>query len=185
MQQNKHSLEIMDHKIESLKEKQIAKGFVLQQQGDTTMQAYFVKKGLLRSYYIDANGKEYTFMFAPENWIIADFSILANLKTAKLSIEALEESQISIIPRSMMETIHLLPEIELIKQIQRFINRIDALQTRVIILMSATAEEKYIDFLETYPDIVQRVSQKMIASYLGLSPEALSRVRKSLVTTRS
>lgn len=170
----------MDFLIDNFKERSIPKGFLLQHQGGQRMEAYFVKKGLLRSYYIDSNGKEHTFLFAPENWIIADFSHLHNSNTAKLSIEALEESEILILEKAIFEKIHLLPEVELKKQVQRFINRIDKLQERVIMLMSATAEEKYLHFLETYPDIYQRVPQRMIASYLGLSPETLSRIRHTL-----
>lgn len=179
MQKNSVKSKLMGTMIDKIEEKEIAKGFILQHQGDTKMQAYFVQKGLLRGYYVDSKGKEHTFMFAPENWIIADFSMLGNSKKAKLSIETLEASKISIIPKSMFETIHLLPQPDLINQIQRFVKRIDTLQARVIMLMSGTAEEKYDDFLVTYPYIVQRVTQKMIASYLGLTPEALSRVRKA------
>ena len=172
----------MNLQIDNFKEKFILKGSLLQRQNDTKMEAYFVKNGLLRSYFVDSKGKEHTFMFAPENWLIADFSIINNSRSAKLSIEALEESEIYIIPKSVFEKIHLLPENELIKQVHRFIKRIETLQERVIMLMCATAEEKYLHFLDTYPDISQRVSQKMIASYLGLTAEALSRVRKSLNT---
>lgn len=170
----------MELLIHEFGEKKVSKGFLLQQQGDTIMQAYYVKKGLLRSYYIDKIGKQHTFMFAPQNWIIADFCILNNMKHAKLSIEALEDSEIYIIPKSIFGKLHILPEIELKKQIKRFINRIETLQGRVIMLLSATAEEKYLHFLLTYPDIIQKVPQRMIASYLGISPETLSRVRKTL-----
>ncbi|MEN9638820.1 MAG: hypothetical protein RLZZ262_688 [Bacteroidota bacterium] len=165
---------------ETYSEKQVAKGEILQHSGDTQIQAFFVKSGLLRSYYLDNKGKEHTFMFAPENWFIMDFSPLTNIPCAQLTIDALENSEIYVIPKSLVINIHKLPEEELKNQIQRFINRIGTLQTRVVMLMSATAEERYVDFLKTYPNIAQRVPQKMIAAYLGITPESLSRARKKI-----
>lgn len=150
-----------------MKTVKIYKGQILQHKGDLNSKVYVVKSGLLRSYSIDDKGKEHVFMFAPENWIVADNIPLE--KPAKLFIDALEDSVITVqektnIPHSNQQSI---------------INRLVVLQKRIIMLMSSTAIERYEDFVKTYPDIVQRVPQKMIASYLGITPEALSTLKSN------
>ena len=140
------------------------KGQILQKLGEYNTKIYIVRSGLLRSYTIDKKGKEHIFMFAPEGWIIADYN--APDTPCELLIDALEDSAAVIIEKSEDE---LDPE--------KIINRLNVLQNRIIMLMSASAIERYEHFIETYPDIVRRVSQKMIASYLGLTPEALSKVK--------
>ena len=126
---------------------------------------YVVKSGLLRSYYIDNKSKEHIFMFAPEGWIIADS--ISPHKPSELFIDALEDTVAIVVEK----------EKEDIKDFQKLINRMEVLQKRIIMLMSATAIERYEHFIATYPDIVQRVPQRMIASYLGITPEALSKVK--------
>ncbi|MEM9548926.1 MAG: Crp/Fnr family transcriptional regulator, partial [Bacteroidota bacterium] len=110
-------------------------------------------------------GKEHIFMFAPEGWIIGDN--VSPEKPSSLYIDALEDSELII-----REKI-----IEKEKNAKKLIKRIEVLQKRIIQLMSASAIERYEDFIATYPKISQRVSQKMIASYLGITPEALSKVK--------
>lgn len=151
-----------------MKQITVKKGTILQHKGDLYTKAYLVESGLLRSYSIDEKGKEHIFMFAPEDWMIAD-SIVPN-KTAELFIDALEDSVLIIGDKD-------LSKIEP-KDVYKLTRRIYVLQKRVIMLMSATAIERYEDFIETYPDIVQRVPQRMIASYLGITPEALSKVKR-------
>lgn len=149
-----------------LKEIKVKKGQILQHNGELNSKIYFVKSGLLRSYSIDKKGKEHIFMFAPENWTIAD-SINPE-KPCELFIEALEDSTITIREK----------KVENAKNTQSLINRISVLQKRVIMLMSSSAIERYEHFTDTYSDIVQRVPQKMIASYLGVTPETLSAAKK-------
>lgn len=105
-------------------------------------------------------------MFAPENWTIADS--VSPKKPCELFIEALEDS--TIIVRGK--------KIENVTNTQSLVNRISVLQKRVIMLMSSSAIERYEHFIETYSDIVQRVPQRMIASYLGVTPETLSAAKK-------
>jgi len=146
----------------------VKKGEILQNIGELNTKVYVVKSGLLRSYTIDAKGKEHIYLFAPEKWIMAD-NIPADVP-AKLIIDALEDATLAVVEKKFDSA----------KDTMGLINRISVLQKRVIMLMSATAIERYIDFIETYPDIVKRVPQRMIASYLGITPEALSRVRHQL-----
>lgn len=128
---------------------------------------YQVESGLLRSYTIDEKGKDHIFMFAPENWIMADN--VSPDQPCDLFIDALEDSII------IQKTKAIDSDLE--HDIQKLIKRIEVLQKRVIMLMSAPAIERYEHFNQTYPDIVQRVPQKMIASYLGITPQALSTLR--------
>jgi CRP-like cAMP-binding protein len=144
----------------------IKKGTILQSKGDFNSKLYKVESGLLRSYSIDEKGKEHIFMFAPEDWIIAD-STGADLPS-ELFIDALEDSIVQVLEKDMSE-------IEL--NVKLFIRRINVLQKRIIMLMSSSAIARYEHFEETYPNIIQRVPQRMIASYLGVTPEALSKVR--------
>lgn len=148
-----------------MKKLTIGKGGFLQRKGDLNSKAYLVKSGLLRSYAIDEKGKEHIFMFAPEDWIIADN--LPPDEPSDLYIDALEESVVYVFEKDLSKE----------HNHEKLIKRISVLQKRVIMLMSATAIERYEHFVKTYPQITQRVPQKMIASYLGMTPEALSKVK--------
>jgi CRP-like cAMP-binding protein len=153
--------------------KTVSKGQILLRKGDVLAKAFFVKQGCLRSYSIDEKGKEHVFMFAPEGWLVGDISMQFKNTPSDLFIDAIEDSEVEIIDylvESMLPKSHGASHEKLIK-------RIAVLQKRVIMLMSATAWERYQDFLETYPNIIQRVPQRMIASYLGITPEALSKLR--------
>jgi len=150
---------------------EIKKGSLLQNKGDLNTKIYIVEKGLLCSYSIDKKGKKHVFMFAPEGWLMVDACEATD--AADLYIEALETSLVRIEHKNT-KLDNISPS--------KLGKRITTTQKRVIMLMSATAMERYAHFMETYPDIMQKVPQKMIASYLGISPEALSRIRKELST---
>ncbi|MEM6717949.1 MAG: Crp/Fnr family transcriptional regulator [Bacteroidota bacterium] len=145
---------------------QVKKGAIIQQAGALNSKIYFVKQGLLRGYTIDQKGKEHIFIFAPENWTIADSN--PPEIHCELFIDALEDSTIIIIPKDEEA------EKENVKPI---LKRLAVLQKRVIMLMSYSAKERYEHFIETYPNILKRVPQKMIASYLGITPQALSTIK--------
>ncbi len=154
--------------------KNVVKGKILQRKGDVLSKGYFVKKGCLRSYTIDEKGKEHIFMFAPEGWIIGDVLAIASLENGcQLFIDAIEDSEIEVFDNAFFSKINAKNTFG----IEKLLKRVAVLQKRIIMLMSATAWERYQDFIETYPNIVQRVPQKMIASYLGITPEALSKIR--------
>ena len=151
-----------------MKEVRVKKGQLIQRKGDFNSSIYQVQSGLIRSYTVDAKGKEHIFMFAPEGWIIAD-----NVRPEKpcdLFIDALEDSIV----------IQKVKDFEAELEALKIIKRLEVLQKRVIMLMSASAIERYEHFIHTYPDIVQRVPQRMIASYLGITPQALSTLRAEI-----
>lgn len=144
----------------------VKKGQILQHKGELNHKFYMVESDLLRSYTIDEKGKEHIFMFAPEDWIVGDGAELDQV--GNLFIDALEDSVV----------IQMDKKSHVDHAVDKLLRRILVLQNRVIMLMSASAIERYEEFVKTYPDIVQRVPQKMIASYLGITPEALSYAKK-------
>ena len=156
-----------------MKKISIKKGQILQRKGERSTKVYIVKSGLLRSYTIDEKGKEHIFMFAPEDWLIAD-SVSPD-RPGELFIDAIEDA-IVIEKSKTSADIH---------DTQKLIKRLEVLQKRIIMLMSASAIERYEHIVETYPEIVQRVQQRMIASYLGITPEALSTVKRQRLKERS
>lgn len=163
--------------------KQLKKGHILQRQGQITNKAYFIKKGLLISYTIDTKGKQHIFMFAPEGWIIADNEAQAFGQPAELFIEAIEEAEVVVFNRDLLTEPDLTP-IQLRKNVTLLARRVAVLQKRVILLMSATAKERYEYFLETYPELPNRVPQRMIATYLGITPQALSKIRGEITRSK-
>ncbi|MEN1786207.1 MAG: Crp/Fnr family transcriptional regulator [Bacteroidota bacterium] len=149
-----------------MKKIKVNKGQLLQQKGDSIHKVFMVKSGLLRSYSIDKKGKEHIFMFAPEGWIIADNS-LPNQPT-QLFIDAIEDSTLIQAEKNEFGE----------HDTKKLLKRVGVLQNRIIMLMSTSAIERYEHFIEVYAEIVQRVPQRMIASYLGITPEALSTVKR-------
>lgn len=157
--------------------KHVAKGQLLLRKGDLSGKGYFVQQGCLRSYSVDAKGKEHIFMFAPEGWIIGDMELQATGKPAALYIDAIENSTLEVFDNTAIELLSSLQQVGMGNGYSKLMKRVAVMQRRIILLMSATAQERYEDFITTYPDIVQRVPQKMIASYLGITPQALSKIR--------
>ena len=161
-------------------EKKIAKGEYLLRQEEVCNKIYFVEKGLLRAYKVDDGGKERINQFAPENWFITDrSSILFNLPS-EYFIDAMENSELIVIDNEfLIEASNISVRFrEYNKNLLH--NHIRQLQKRIDSLLGLNAEKRYLYFVETYYNLTLRVPQWMIASYLGISPETLSRVRKKL-----
>ncbi len=165
---------------EKLKVEQIQKGNVLLRQGEVCKHSFFVEKGLLRSFTIDNTGKEHIIQFASEHWFITDRSSTFFHEPSDLYIDAIEDSCIVFLDQDF---INLASDISTsFRQYNEKLlqNHIRHLQKRINLLLGATAEQRYLDFIKLYPDLTLRVPQWMIASYLGVTPESLSRVRKEL-----
>jgi CRP-like cAMP-binding protein len=165
----------------NLQLKTLQKGSFILEAGEICQQTIFVEKGLLRMYSLDQNGKEHIIQFAPENWMISDRSSLFFNEKSHFYIDVIENAEVIALNTDFFTELSVLyPEsvykIDLLLQ-----KHIKNLQDRVRSLLSDTAEERYVSFLKMYPDIMQRVPQWMVASYLGITPESLSRVRKKLV----
>ena len=156
--------------------KRFKKGQIIQRAGDTNAHTYFVKSGLLKSYIIDSKGKEHIFMFAPEGWIIADVESLEFEQPVELFIDCLEDSEVVVFDKNCLFQ-EGMSHGALLKNIHLMYRRMGVLQRRVLMLMSAPAIDRYHYFLKTYPELPNRVPQHMIATHLGITPQALSTLR--------
>lgn len=163
-----------------LRAKKLSKGEFLLRAGEICKHSFFTAKGILRSYTIDKQGKEHIIQFSPEYWLTSDRSSSFFNEPSFLYIDAIEHSDIVIIDNQFFD--------QLTKQCSDFSlsnahslhQHIKQIQSRVNLLLGATAEERYLDFIRLYPELLMRIPQWMIASYLGITPESLSRVRKEL-----
>jgi CRP-like cAMP-binding protein len=162
------------------KTKQVSKGDILLSFGEIASSVYRVERGCLKSYVIDNAGKQHILQFAPENWLISDLDSFTNEKPSIIFIEAIEASEVSIISKSNFSDLYSLEKKALIETNIKYRNSLIATNKRIISLLSATAEERYIAFTETYPTLIQRLSLKLIASYIGITPEYLSDIRRKI-----
>ncbi len=158
------------------KEYTFKKGQILQHAGDAKASTFYVKSGLLRSYVIDSKGKEHIFMFAPEDWIIADVEALEFDEPVQLYIDCLEDSEVIIFNKDCLFKADL-PKDKMVGNAQLLYRRMGKLQRRVLMLLGSPAVDRYTYFLDTYPELPNRVPQRMIATYLGITPQALSTIR--------
>lgn len=166
--------------LENCRLKKVKKEEFLLRENEHCKHTFFVENGLLRQYSIDEKGKEHTISFAPKTWLVTDRESAYFDQPTAYYIQALEDSEVVMIDENFMLLLS-----EKIPSFTDFNNKllhnhIRHLQKRINMLLSATAEERYLDFIDMYPDILLRVPQTMVASYLGITPESLSRVRKEL-----
>ena len=158
--------------------KQYAKGEFLIREGEVAKYGAFIAKGCLRSYVVDNKGKEHIVQFAPETWWLTDINSIMHGVPSLYFMDALEPSDVLLIDAPSHK--------RLMEEIPGFANAFFAGQQkhtaskdkRIINSLTATAEERYQNLLQTYPSIAQRVPQHMLASYLGITAETLSRIRK-------
>jgi CRP-like cAMP-binding protein len=151
------------------------------QAGDVCRYTAFVSNGCMRSYTVDDGGKEFVMQFAAEEWWISDRGSFQNSTPSKFHIDALEDSELLLLSRSSMAELQ-----DASPAFRRFMtvlleNRAIANEERVSGMLSQSAEQRYASFVEKYPSLVQRVPQHMIASFIGITPETLSRLRKQTV----
>jgi CRP-like cAMP-binding protein len=160
--------------------KKLRKRQYLLQEGDVCKFIAFVEKGTLRSYSVDEKGNEHIIQFALEGWTISDLYSFMTGEPATYNIDALEDSELVLISKSAQEEIlKRCPKYETYTRLQ-LTGAYLAMQKRLTSIISLPLEERYNSFITLYPNIVQRVPQHMIASYMGLKPETLSRLRRKM-----
>jgi len=165
--------------ISLLKEQELAKKDFVLKEGQLCRYISFVNSGTLRAYYSDKEGRESTIMFAVADWWITDMYCFVNQLPAMLHIEALEKSHILQLQKKDLDKLYVkVPKFERFFRVLMQ-NAYTREQLRIIQNLSLPAEERYNNFLAKYPQIVKQVTQKQIASYLGITPEFLSAIRAS------
>ena len=144
----------------------------------------FEEKGVLRSFVIDEKGAEHILQFSLDGWWVSDLSSFLTGEPSQYNIEALEECELLLLDKASWN--HLLEEIPAFERYFRMLiqNNLIVTQRRLIAAFSNTAEERYHQLLQYFPDIIHRVPQHMIASYLGITRETLSRVRGQLAARK-
>lgn len=157
--------------------KKLRKKHFLLQEGEPCLYTTFVEKGLLRSFITDEKGSEHILQFGMQGWWVADLYSFLTGEVSEYNIEALEDSELLLITKSSWDL--LLKEVPAFERYFRILiqNNLISTQRRLMGTMSTTAEERYKKLLDDFPTIVQRVPQHMIASYIGVTRETLSRLR--------
>jgi CRP-like cAMP-binding protein len=160
--------------------KKVPKKTIMLHEGDVCNFEAYINKGCIRNYYIDENGSEVILQFAIEDWWVSDIASFYSRTPSIVFIETLEDCELLIFtPETKEMILEKVPKLERMFRILVQKN-LAALQNRFIKSIATSAQEKYLDFLERYPSIPQRVAQHYIASYLGISAEFLSKVRTKL-----
>ena len=169
-------IESVFHKLEC------EKGTILLETGDLVNQHYYILDGCLRSYHIDDHGKEHTVQFGVKDWWISDYTAFFSTSKSIMNIEVLRDATLYKLSKVDKEYLYTkIPKIESFfrKKLER---AFAAFQKRILSNLSQTASQRYTDFINKYPNIEQSVKNYHIASYLGITTESLSRIRKELVS---
>jgi CRP-like cAMP-binding protein len=164
-----------------LKKRTLRKKQYLLQAGDVSHHECFVNKGCLRTYHVDDKGQEHIAQFAFEEWWTGDMYSFLTGQPSPYNIDALEDSEVLLIEKSQWE--QMFKDIPKFERLFRMLlqNAFISMQRRIIENMSLSAEDRYTNFLQRYPQLEQRIPLRQIASYLGITPESLSRIRKQMM----
>jgi CRP-like cAMP-binding protein len=161
--------------------KKIRKRQLWLKQGEICKHKLFIVSGLLRTYRLSDNGEEYILRFSPENTWLVDLESFRNGTPSMYNIDALEDTEVMLWnEKSFNELFSTIPAFR--KYAQMLMGKaFFADQERIMMNISYTSEEKYQDFITSFPDVFNRVPLHMVASYLGVSRETLSRIRHAMV----
>jgi len=175
---SKKEIDFIDSKFEKIS---LTKGDVLLSSGTHVTNQYYVFSGCLRSFFLISLGKDHTTQFAVKDWWISDYISFFTEEKSVMTIECLQDAQIYRLSRKDMNSLcEEIPKIETF-----FRNKMEkafaSFQKRILEYLSLTAKERYIKFITTFPEIEQCVKNYHIASYLGITTESLSKIRKIII----
>ncbi len=166
-----------EHFLSLLSTKKLKRKQFLLHENEVCQNSAFILNGCLRGYTIDQQGFEHVLQFAPENWWIADMYSLLSQKPGQLNIDALEDTEVLLLSKSDQENLYIkIPKFERFFRIITE-NSLVSNRQRVIDGLSQTAEGRYHGFCKRYPSLIERLPQKQIASYIGVTPEFLSKLK--------
>jgi CRP-like cAMP-binding protein len=149
--------------------------------GDICRYDTFITKGCVKVCYLDLEGQEHIVKFAIEDWWVVDLNSFINRSPAFYYIQALEDTEVRQLSKSNYDLLHkAIPSFEKFSH-TRWQQGFIALQQRIMQNLSLDAKTRYLHFLQKYPTLEQRISQKQIAAYLGITPEFLSMIRRKLM----
>lgn len=178
--ENTFTIEEKNFISSKFKKVELKKGTIILQENEVVYDQYFVLDGCLRTYFIDASGKEYTLQFAINDWWISDYTAFFSANKAILNIECIKDATLYKISRNNMEALYeRFPKLERLFR-KKLENAFASFQKRILSNLAQSAQERYLNFIETYPNIEQHIKNYHIASYLGITTESLSRVRKKI-----
>lgn len=159
----------------------LKKGDTLLNANQTVNYQYFIISGCLRTFFVDNSGKDHIIQFAIKDWWISDYTAFFTSSKAIMTIDCIQDASVYGISIENMENLY----IEIPRSQTFFRKKMEGafagFQKRIIGNLSQSAKEKYISFISTYPNIEQSVKNYHIASYLGVTTETLSRVRKEII----
>jgi CRP-like cAMP-binding protein len=170
----------LDVFVSHLQKHSLKKKSFLVKAGDVCQYEAFVTKGCFRIFYTNEKGAEINLSFAFEDWWLTDIDSFTNQIPALLNIEAMEDSEVLLISKKDKDRLY--EEVPKIDKLFRVMTQktLIALQRRMIDNLSKTADERYLELIKRYPKLEQRIAQHHIASYLGISAEFLSKIRKKI-----
>lgn len=166
--------------ISCLRERKVKKGQFLVHEGAVSRCTNFVNEGSVRTYFTDLNGQEHIVQFAIEGWWISDLNSFIMQVPATFNVQAIEDCVIIELPFESLEMLY--KEVPMMERYFRIVTQraFVAFQQRIVQNISMTAEDRYLAFQRKYPKIELRIPQKLVASYLGISAEFLSKIKKRL-----
>lgn len=156
------------------------KGVSLLDAGKRVDHQYFICSGCIRTYFIDNSGKEHTIQFAIKDWWISDYTAFFTATTAIMTIDCIQDAVVYKISKEDMESLYIeIPQLETFFR-KKMEGAFSSFQKRILGSLSQSAKERYTSFTRSYPNIEQSVKNYHIASYLGITTESLSRIRKEI-----
>ena len=157
---------------------------ILIHEGQVAKDVAFVLSGCLRSYSVDENGFEHILQFAPSDWWITDMYSFISQQKAYLNVEVINSGEVALLSRT--DQLYLFDEVPVLERYFRIIteNALVSSRQRLIDNLSLTARQRYEHFCQTYPSLVNDLPQKLIASYIGVTPEFLSKMRSNMLKDR-